>query len=158
MKPQTPNIDDLSEKLSTEEGKRAATLRALEKGMPVSEHSRKSSINYLTLIRNYETALKWCRTFPEAEKVLAAYGTANEESLKVRERQYYLLESLLDLNTTCYSMIDTQTYKETIEALESAGRFDECAKVEEARENLTKERMYRALELALDSSNETSAI
>ena len=55
-------------------------------------------------------------------------------------------------------MIDTQTYKETIEALESAGRFDECAKVEEARENLTKERMYRALELALDSSNETSAI
>jgi len=139
MKPQTPNIDDLIEKLSTEEGKIAATLRALEKGMPVSEHSRKSSINYLTLIRNYETALKWCRTFPEAEKVLAAYGTANEESLKVL-------------------VIDTQTYKETIEALESAGRFDECAKVEEARENLTKERMYRALELALDSSNETSAI
>lgn len=146
MSSQIPNIEQLIGSLSTEDGRAVATMKALEKGLRVSDELRMKAILYAARLGEHDKALRWCANAEEAERLLGHYySKPTAQDLEVRARAENLTDRSLSIRVV-YSRISEATYKRVVEAFEFAGRYRELARLEEARENPERRGIYRALE------------
>lgn len=82
MTTQNPSFNELVGKLRTKKGRAIATIKAMERYIQVSDKHLIEAQNYYASIGDYDNALKLCRDYSVAERMLANYKVTKKKNFE----------------------------------------------------------------------------